>query len=287
MNNSQVPLISVLMTAFNRERYIGDAIKSVLASSYTHLELIIVDDGSTDNTVNIANSFAASDARVYVYTNPQNLGDYPNRNKAAAYAKGKYLKYVDADDLIYPWGLQLLVQMMESFPEAGWGLCSLDQDGTNIFPFQLTAAAAYRYHYTGPGLFHKAPLSSIIKKEVFEKVGGFEPIRMAGDFAMWNRLAQDFPVVLLPQGLVWYRKHEAQEMSSYEKFLAVYDAVQIKYLQATNCPLPVAEAHNILKQSARKILISSIKQLLKLHLLKSSSTYYRYRTFKKQLNPIK
>ena len=77
-----LPLVSILMTCYNREKYIGEAIESVLASSYTNLELIIVDDHSSDNTVGIARAYAAKDSRVNVYVNELNLGDYPNRNKA-------------------------------------------------------------------------------------------------------------------------------------------------------------------------------------------------------------
>ncbi|MEJ0081053.1 MAG: glycosyltransferase family A protein [Puia sp.] len=93
------------MTCYNREKYIGEAIESVLASSYSNLELIIVDDHSSDDTVNIGRAYAEKDNRVNVYLNEKNLGDYPNRNKAASYARGEFLKYVDSDDYIYPWGL--------------------------------------------------------------------------------------------------------------------------------------------------------------------------------------
>ena len=74
MDNSY-PLVSVLMTAYNRGKFIAEAINSVLNSSYTHFELIIVDDCSTDNTVVIAQSFAAYDNRVKVFQNEKNLGD--------------------------------------------------------------------------------------------------------------------------------------------------------------------------------------------------------------------
>ncbi len=75
-------LISILMTAYNREHYITEAIESVLASTYQNWELIIVDDGSKDDTVSIAKSYAAEDARIKVHVNEKNLGDYPNRNRA-------------------------------------------------------------------------------------------------------------------------------------------------------------------------------------------------------------
>ncbi|MEO8414525.1 MAG: glycosyltransferase family 2 protein [Ginsengibacter sp.] len=102
MGNHARPLVSVLMTAYNREKYIAPAIESVSASTYNNFELIIVYDGSSNNTVNIAKSFASIDHRVSVYVNEKNLGDYPNRNKAASYAKGKYLKYVDSDVISIP-----------------------------------------------------------------------------------------------------------------------------------------------------------------------------------------
>jgi glycosyltransferase involved in cell wall biosynthesis len=81
-----VPIVSVLMTSFNREKYIAEAIESVLASTYKDFELIIVDDVSTDATVAIAEKYAKQDGRIKVYKNQNNLGDYKNRNRAASYA---------------------------------------------------------------------------------------------------------------------------------------------------------------------------------------------------------
>ncbi|HEV2714429.1 MAG TPA: glycosyltransferase family A protein, partial [Terriglobales bacterium] len=95
------PLVSVLMTAYNREKYIAEAIESVLASNFKDFELIIVDDCSKDRTAEIARRYT-SDSRVQVHVNEKNLGDYPNRNRAASLARGKYLKYLDSDDVIYP-----------------------------------------------------------------------------------------------------------------------------------------------------------------------------------------
>ena len=93
------PLVSVLMTAYNREKYIGLAIESILESTYSFFELIIVDDFSRDKTLSIAKSYEKIDSRIKVYQNSQNLGDYFNRNQVAKFAVGKYLKYIDADDL--------------------------------------------------------------------------------------------------------------------------------------------------------------------------------------------
>jgi len=259
------PLISVLITSYNREKYIGAAMESVLASTYTNFELIVVDDGSKDKTVEIAREYERQDNRIQIFINEKNLGDYPNRNKAASYAKGKYLKYVDADDYIYPWGLALLVNMMEQFPEAGWGLCSLLQFVKKPYPFMLTPKEAYLYNYFGLGIFHKAPLSAIIKKEVFDKAGGFAPIRMAGDFEMWHRLAQKYNVVLMPDGIVWYREHGEQEYNHHRGFIPVYEKIKIDYLIDTLCPLDNDVAKDILIRSKRKLRKEIFKGILKMN----------------------
>jgi len=212
LNTFSEPLVSVLMTAYNREKYIAEAIESVLASTYTNFELIIVDDCSKDDSVNIARSYAAKDERIKVYVNEKNLGDYPNRNRAASYAKGKYIKYVDADDLIYPHSLDIMVKNMENFPEAGWGLLSLPQDEQRPFPFMLYPEEIYRRNYIEKKMvFHKAPLSAIIRKDVFDAVNGFKDVRHYGDSELWHRLSLKYPLVLLHDGLVWWRRHEDQE----------------------------------------------------------------------------
>ena len=256
------PKVSVLMTAFNREDYIKDAIESVLASSYSNLELIIVDDGSTDATVSIIDKYTSADSRVKLYINEKNLGDYPNRNRAASYATGKYLKYIDSDDYIYPWGLELLIKMMEENPGAGWGLCSFEQDDENPYPFLLTPSEAYKYHYGERGIFIKAPLSSIITRECFEKLGGFRPIRMAGDFDMWHRLAKHFPVLLMPQGIVWSRVHFAQESSDSGKTIGLYEELKIEHLSSEDCPLERKLRIKFIKSQRNRLIKAGIKNLL-------------------------
>ena len=118
------------MTAYNREIHL-EAIESVIASTYQNWELIIVDDQQRPNSRN-CKKFKAIDKRIKACINERNLGDYQIET-AAGYAQGKYLKYVDADDMIYPYGLEQLV-LYGQFPEAGYGLCSLDQDKDLIYP---------------------------------------------------------------------------------------------------------------------------------------------------------
>lgn len=280
MTDKTSPLISVLMTVYNREEYIAEAIASVINSTYKNWELIIVDDRSTDNSLNIAHSYKNKDKRIHVYLNEKNLGDYPNRNKAASYAKGKYLKYVDADDMIYPYGLEQLVFFMEQFPDAGFGLCSIEQDAEKIFPFELKPRDIYLRHFVHKkSVFHKAPLSSVIKRSVFEKVNGFANVRHYGDFEMWLRLSKSYNLVLMPHGIVWYRVTDGQEASIRKKNpMNAFNTINagISHVKSKDCPLSAVQKERVAlmfqKQIASLILFNYRKgKIIKANELKAQS----------------
>jgi len=262
-------LVSVLMTTYNREKYITEAIESVLASSYEKLELIIVDDVSSDRTLDIARKYEAKDARVKVFVNNENLGDYLNRNKAASYARGKYIKYLDADDIIYFYGLEVMVNYMERFPEAGFGLASI-VSSEKPFPIVLSPREIYLENYNGYSHFDRAPGSSIIKLEAFNKVGGFSGKRMIGDFEFWFRIARQFSMVKFPFDLYWNRTHEEQESkSTYAKLYPklrreVYESA----LSDPNCPLTREEITTVMrrikKQDIKNTVLTKLIQVKKM-----------------------
>lgn len=268
MSDKIQPVVSVLMTSYNREKYLAFAIESVLASTFTNWELIIVDDGSSDETVTIAKRYEEQDARIRVYQNEGNLGDYPNRNMAASYATGTYLKYIDADDYIYPWGLEILVNSMAQYPTAGWGLCSLPPDRKKPYPFELSPAEIYDYHnFTSP-LFHKAPLSAIIKRSCFEAIGGFSGKQHLGDFELWHLLGLQHNLVLMPEGIVWYRIHDQQESVSNRSNITVkakYDVAKLHFYKSmgSNIPLSDAKRQLVIREIEQKLRKSMITNFLK------------------------
>ncbi|GJL87311.1 MAG: hypothetical protein DHS20C03_10200 [Minwuia thermotolerans] len=235
---TSAPTVSVLMTAYNRADFIADAMGSVLASDFGDFELIVVDDGSSDRTVEIARELETTDSRVRVCQNEKNLGDYPNRKHAASLARGKYLKYVDSDDMIYPWGLGVFVRCMEQFPEAGFGL-SAHSAPDRPHPMIFSPAEAYREEFHGRELFGRAPGSGIVRRDAYEAVGGFSGMRQLGDMEFWLKIGARYPVVTLPPALVWDRVHGGQEKnadSDTEK-TAMRAGVVIAALESPDCPL--------------------------------------------------
>lgn len=252
------------MTAYNREKYIGEAIESVLASTYSNFELVIVDDASADRTVEIARCYASRDPRIKLFVNEKNLGQFENRNLAARLSNGKYLKYLDSDDLLYPTGLDVLVSMMERFPDAGYGLCSLIQDDRRPYPypFLLTPEQAYERHFIEKTpLFHKAPLSSIIKRTAYDAVGGFSNPHGEGDYEMWLQLSLHHQVVLMPDGVVWYRVHDEQIdfQRRNDPFLRFrYFLVTLQYM-SKDCPLSHEQREQVIRNTRREMAREIIK----------------------------
>jgi glycosyltransferase involved in cell wall biosynthesis len=247
-------LVSVLMTAYNRQDFIAEAIESVLTSTYPHFELIIVDDGSKDDTVSIAQFYAAKDNRIKLYINEQNLGDYRNRNKAASYARGAYIKYVDSDDMIMPWCLEVMVYGMEHFPEAALGISS-NKNENLLYPHLLSPADAYRAYYYKNHILSVGPTAAIIRREVFERVGGFSGENYIGDTQLWFRLAQAAPVVYLPPGLVYWREHVGQQIVEERKnYLIELKRYELdrSILSDQSTPLPANE-RSIILQNIRNI----------------------------------
>lgn len=116
MNKNNTPLISVLMTVFNTERYVGDAIKSILDQTYTNFEFIIVDDCSTDSTNKILKGYALKDQRIKIIRNKKNIKAGDSSNRGIAVCKGKYIIRMDADDWSYPDRIEKQTQFMEKNP---------------------------------------------------------------------------------------------------------------------------------------------------------------------------
>lgn len=257
------PLVSVLMTSYNREDYIAEAIQSVLSSTFQNYELIISDDASTDRTVEIAKSYAAKDSRIQVYINEKNLTDYPNRNKAAAYAKGKYIKYLDSDDVMYPYTLQIMVDYMEQFPQAGFGLSAVHDD--KPYPIVISPNRAYLEHFYTWGHFGRAPGSAIIRRDAFEKIGGFTGENMIGDFQLWFALGREHHMVKIPPNLTWNREHPAQESKTkYAKtYPILWKRVIDEALAHPKCPLTEEEIVALKDKLKRERRKTNLYRLIK------------------------
>ncbi len=254
-------LVSVLMTAYNREKFIVEAIESVLASTYQNFELIITDDGSNDRTLEIARRYEQKDKRINVYKNPVNLGDYPNRNKAASYAIGKYIMFVDSDDTIFKNGMQECVAAMERSPTAGIGMYWPDSKGE---PFLLNSNEAIRKHFFEKPFLVIGPGGTILRREFLKNLNGYpEKYGPANDMYFNLKAAAAADILMLPFEFVYYRIHEGQEINNTYKYL--YN--NYKYLRDAvaeiKLPLTDKQLKWISDKNKRRFSVNIVRYFLK------------------------
>lgn len=239
------PLLSIVTTSYNRAQYLGSTIESVLAQDYADFEYIIVDDCSPDDSLAVARSYER-DPRLRVIANATNLGDYGNRNKGLGLARGKYVKFVDCDDLLYPHCVGAMLEVAETFPDAGVVFSTRERPPWR-YPIQLSPEQVYRLHFTAGGVLHQGALSSLLRRDAVLAVGGFPEI-YTGDVACWLNLAREYPVVLMAGGLFWWREHAGQLSETLRSVSVKWAVHQVEGVRLhwgalghRECPLPADE----------------------------------------------
>ena len=259
---SKAPAISVLTTVFNREEFLSECIESILSSSFSDFELIILDDQSSDNSLDVALSYARKDSRIRLFQNERNLGDYPNRNAATTLARGDYLKFVDADDCIGRFTLQLAYEAMTAHDSAAIGFF----DFSSAFgqkPTLLAPTSSFSLYYQDKlGHFDRSPLSTIIKASSFQAVGGFSGKRNVGDFELWQTISQNEDCLIIPAAPVFWRQHDNQESSMNRTNPIVplrYLILSRYFLSQKETPLTEITRNNALIINQRRIARSILR----------------------------
>lgn len=222
------PKISVVMPVLNGEKYLAEAIESILNQTFQDFEFIIVDDGSTDRTPEILQSYAQKDPRIQILTNPINRGIGYSRNRGIALSRGEYIANMDADDWCLPERFEKQVNFMDSHPDVavlGTACVIVANDGKSqrklVHPSQ---PGLIRWH-----LLYGVPViqpSTIIRKKVFENPDLLydEGVPPAEDYALWVKLAPNYKFSNLRDILYRYRWHESN--ISVTKILAQQNYAQ-------------------------------------------------------------
>ncbi len=208
-----VPTVSVHMPVYNAQRYLAEAVDSVLRQSYPHFEFIIIDDGSTDGSGAMLERFAARDRRIRL-TRRENRGITRTRNEALKQAQGDYFAVMDADDVSMVERFARQVEYLNAHPEClalGTRVLLIDADGAPMRQMsELTAHAAIdAEHLAGQGGAITHPSAMFRRAELIE-VGGYrEEFQTAEDLDVFLRLAERGQVANLPDVLLQYRQHVA------------------------------------------------------------------------------
>lgn len=250
-------LISIIVPAYNAEKYLKETILSVQQQTYKNWELIIVNDGSTDNTSSIINEFSSNDSRIKYYYQP-NGKQAKARNFAISKSSGYYLAFIDADDLWHPEKLEKQINVFRrfshidlvytngiSFVNTIENVISIDSEVEGF----IDADIQFKSLLLGKSIPN---LSVMLKRQVVLSVGGFmEDLRIqnAEDYQLWINLAdKDINFYCLSEYLFFYRIHDGQV--TFGDGLAFKNAIWALYLSN------LRKINNSLKMKLLKIRLN-------------------------------
>lgn len=245
-----MPTVSVVIPTYNRSEFLYEAINSVFHQTYQDFEVIVVDDGSTDNTESIISKF---DGRVR-YFKQANSGSAVARNRGILNSRGNFIAFLDSDDLWYPQKLEKQIKVFEKHPDVGLVFCDCSRGNSMSFPAPKRGYFSNVNFSQGnlfPLLCKMNPVwtpSVICRYEVFNYSGLMDhTLRRAQDIDLWIRIASITNAFFLREVLVHVREHK-ERISYNTDFL--YDVCRKCDIQVSRWSSCDEKIVNILKEKA-------------------------------------
>ncbi|WP_435645151.1 glycosyltransferase family 2 protein [Butyricicoccus porcorum] len=208
-------LVSIVLPVYNGEKYLRESIDSICAQTWRNWELIIVDDGSTDKTAEIAKEYAAKDQRIFYYKNEQNLRLPKNLNRGFSLAKGEYLTWTSDDNMYLPIAIEKMVKQLEvSHAEFVFASCRIiDSDGREVEYNMVNESSLKRIVGNNP-----VGACFMYTRKVYQEIGKYDPdYTLVEDFDYWQRIAMKFPITTIEEILYKYRWHSGALTSTMKK----------------------------------------------------------------------
>ena len=239
-----MPKVSVIIPTYNREKYIGEAVNSVLSQTYTNWELIVVDDGSTDNTRKMVENFGEKVSYIY----QENAGVQTARNKGFSVSKGEYILFLDSDDVLLPHNLECLTEVLEKNIDVdvsyGWYFWTNQENKPVINNYSPVAQYSYSPEDSAwkdimppldggliegeifPDILKTETTlmmgSTLIRRECFEKVNGFNPdVKYMEHWDFFIRIAESsFIFSCVRRPVLKIRLHQDNRGNDFDKMLS-------------------------------------------------------------------
>ncbi|MBR3148450.1 MAG: glycosyltransferase family 2 protein [Alphaproteobacteria bacterium] len=200
----KTPRISVIMPAYNSEKYIGEAIESILNQTFKDFELIIINDGSTDNTAKIVKEYAKKDKRINFVDNKKNQGLISVLNQGIDLCRGEYIARMDSDDISLPTRFAKQIEYMDAHHECGvlgtWFQCFGNSTAKVRHPERIKILNILHDQHVG----HPTVM---VRKSVMDNYGFYYDAnyKHAEDFELWSRMVFVTEIRNLPEILLKYR----------------------------------------------------------------------------------
>jgi glycosyltransferase involved in cell wall biosynthesis len=257
-----MPEVSVIIPAYNSARFLAESIPTVLQQTFADFELLVVDDGSTDDTRQVVASFEC-DARVR-YVHQQNRGGAAARNTGIAHCTGKYIAFLDADDLWAPEKLQKQVAVfqestqVEAVHTAAY-LVQLDGEQREVSRRILRRPAFLEQTLYEELLYRMVIIGSassvMVRRPVLQQVGPFHEQTLASDRDMWQRIAEHYDFHYVDEPLVCIRKHQSNMSNDWEKIAES----QIRYFHKLTREIPPQYRFHLPRVALSRFALLAIK----------------------------
>jgi len=210
-NCGHVPVVSVVMPVYNAERFLRQAVDSILAQTYRDFELLVINDGSSDSSLEILHSY--SDPRLRLISNETNKGLIAALNRGIDEARGEYIARMDADDISHPKRLERQVEFLKcnsTIAMVGTWINIVDREGRTLDKMEYPSEnKGIQENLLENACF--AHPSVMFRKICVVSVGGYRVIaKHAEDYDLWLRLSEVFPLANIPELLLDYRIHDDQ-----------------------------------------------------------------------------
>lgn len=226
-----MPTISVIIPTYNSASLLKEAIQSVLDQSYTDYEIIVVDDGSTDNTREVVNELNQNSGKVR-YHYQANRERSVARNHGISLAKGEYFAFLDADDKFLPDKLRIQVHVLEDNPDFGMAYShsiAVDENGNPLSESSGLTKTRLSGCIYPEMLFFKGTIITtptvMVRARILSEIGGFdETMHICEDLDLWRRIAKRYKVLQIeePLSVVRYRRNEQPPWMEYVQARTVY-----------------------------------------------------------------
>jgi glycosyltransferase involved in cell wall biosynthesis len=243
-----MPRVSVVIPTYNRKDFVLEAVDSVLAQTYGDYELIVVDDGSPDNTGEVLKRYGE---RIrYTYQTQQGVS--AARNRGLELAHGEFIAFLDSDDLWLPKKLALQIAFMDQHSEAQ--ICYTDElwirRGKRVNPKKRHAKySGWIYPYCLP-LCIISPSSALMRRALFDQIGSFDSrLPVCEDYDLWLRVAACLPIFLIPQRLIVKRGGHLDQLSGQHwgndryRVMALVKILEMGVLTSQMQELTIRELH--------------------------------------------
>lgn len=208
MKEKKLPLVTVVVPCYNHDKYVKETIESIVNQTYKNIELIVIDDGSSDNSVQVIQELADKYKFTFIYR--PNKGLSATLNEAIKLSKGKYFAGCASDDIYMLDKIEKQVEFMEQNPQ--YGMCygkitQFEESGLKAKKLPVIGKSGWIFKDLLYGCLIATP-STFIKKIVLDDVGEYDEKLWIEDWDMWLRIAQKYQIGFINEYFTYYRRHD-------------------------------------------------------------------------------